>query len=107
MAFLLTLLGIGTTIAVAIFVIVFIYLVAKWAIKRTKEISKEFEMEAKELSLKKQDYDDMIERIDSLRKLHRKAVADNNAKKAKELSREISRLEKERVKAYKKITQYY
>ena len=46
-------LGIGATIAAAIFVIIFIYLVAKWAIKRTKEISKEFDLEAKEKRKKK------------------------------------------------------
>lgn len=106
MIFPLDLLGIAATAAVAIFVIIFIYLVAKWAIKRTKEISKEFELGAKELSLKKQDYEDMIERIDSLKKLHKKAVAKGDAKTAKELSQEISRLEKERIKMYKKITEY-
>ena len=107
MVFPFELIGIAATSAVAIFVIIFIYLVTKWAIKRTKEISKEFELEAKELRLKKQDYDDMIERIDSLKKLHRTTVAKGDAKKAKELSREIIRLEKERIKAYKKITEYY
>ncbi len=53
MIFPLDLLGIAATAAVAIFVIVFIYLVTKWAIKRTKEISKEFELEIKEKRKKK------------------------------------------------------
>jgi len=57
MAFLLTI-GIAATAAVAIFVIIFIYLVAKWAIKRTKEISKEFELEAKESSKRKKKQED-------------------------------------------------
>lgn len=99
----LTILGIGATIAVGIFVIVFIYLVARWAIKRTKEISKEFETEAKELSFMRSDYNGIVERIDSLKKLYKKAVDKGDTKRAKELSREISRLEKERIRAYKKI----
>jgi hypothetical protein len=107
MVFPLELLGIGATIAVAIFVIIFIYLVAKWAIKRTKEISKEFDLGAKELSERQSTYDDIVERINSLKELHKKTVAKGDAKTAKELSQEISRLEKERVKAYKKITEYY
>ena len=37
--------GIGATIIVAIFVILFIYLTAKWAIKKGKEMSKKFEIE--------------------------------------------------------------
>ena len=48
----------------------------------------------------------MIERIDSLKKLYKKAADKGDTKKAKELSREISRLENERIKAYKKITEY-
>lgn len=101
-----TIIGLGATVAVAIFVIIFIYLVAKWAIKRTKEISKEFELESKELSLRRSDYDSIVERISSLKELHKKAVAKGDAKTAKELSREISRLEKERKKMYKKMTEY-
>ncbi len=106
MIFPLDLLGIAATAAVAIFVIIFIYLVAKWAIKRTKEISKEFDLGTKESSLRRSDYDDIVERIDSLKELHKKAVAKGDAKTAKELSQEISRLEKERIKMYKKITEY-
>jgi hypothetical protein len=102
----LEILGSAATVVVGIFVIIFIYLVAKWAIKRTKEISKEFELGAKELSLKKQDYENMVERIDSLKKLYKKAVDKGDTKTSKELSREISRLEKERIRAYKKITEY-
>jgi len=103
----LEILGIAATGAVAIFVIIFIYLVAKWAIKRTKEISKEFGLEAKELSERQSNYDGIVERINSLKELHKKSVAKGDAKTAKELSQEISRLEKERIKMYKKITEYY
>ena len=106
MTFPLNLLGIVATVAVAIFVIIFIYLVAKWAIKRTKEISKEFELEAKELSLRRSTYEDIVGRIDSLKELHKKAVARGDARTAKELSQEISRLEKERVKMYKRMSEY-
>ena len=74
--------------------------------KRTKEISKEFELESKEISFLRSDYEGIVERIDSLKKLYKKAVAKGDTKKAKELSQEISRLEKERIKAYKKITKY-
>ena len=103
----LELLGIAATAAVTIFVIIFIYLVAKWVIKRTKEISKEFGLEAKELSERQSTYDSIVERINSLRELHKKTVAMGDTKKAKELFQEISRLEKERSKMYKKITEYY
>jgi hypothetical protein len=102
-----TIIGLGATIIVAIFVIIFIYLVAKWAIKRTKEISKEFDLGSKELYERQSTYDGIVERIDSLKELHKKAVAEGDAKTAKELSQEISRLEKERIKMYKKITEYY
>jgi TRAP-type C4-dicarboxylate transport system permease small subunit len=37
--------AIGATIIVAIFVILFIYLTAKWSIKKAKEMSKKFEIE--------------------------------------------------------------
>ena len=107
MIFPIAFLGIAATAAVAIFVIIFIYLTAKWAIKRTKEFSKEFGLEAKELSERQSDYDGIVERIDSLKELHKKTVAKGDAKTAKELSQEISRLEKERIKMYKKITEYY
>jgi hypothetical protein len=107
MIFPFELLGIGATAVVAIFVIIFIYLVAKWAIKRAKEISKEFDMGAKELSERQSTYDGIVERINSLKELHKKTVAKGDAKTAKELSQEISRLEKERIKMYKKITEYY
>lgn len=40
----LEILGIGATIAVAIFVIVFIYLTTKWAMKKTKEMARRFEV---------------------------------------------------------------
>ena len=106
MIFPLELIGIAATAAVAIFVIIFIYLVAKWAIKRTKEISKEFELGAKELSERQSTYNSIVERINSLKELHKKTVAKGDAKTAKELSKEISRLEKERIKMYKKITEY-
>ena len=103
----LELLGIAATGAVAIFVIIFIYLVAKWAIKRTKEISKEFDLGAKELSERQSNYDGIVEKINSLKELHKKTVAKGDAKKAKELSQEINRLEKERIKMYKKMTEDY
>jgi TRAP-type C4-dicarboxylate transport system permease small subunit len=41
----LEILSIGATIIVAIFVILFIYLTAKWSIKKAKEMSKKFEIE--------------------------------------------------------------
>jgi len=100
------LLGIGAGVAAIIFIITFIYLVIKWAIKRTKEISKEFDLEEKELSQRRSTYDSIVERINSLRELHGKAVAKGDANKAKELSRKISRLENERIKMYKKMTEY-
>ena len=40
------------------------------------------------------------------KKQHKKAVAKGDAKKAKKLSQEIKKLEKERIKMYKKITEY-
>ena len=106
MIFPLEIIGIAATAAVAIFVIIFIYLVAKWAIKRTKEISKEFELGTQELSLRQSTYDGIVERIDSLKELHKNAVAKGDAKTAKELSKEISRLEKERIETYKKMSEY-
>jgi hypothetical protein len=40
----LEILSIGATIIVAIFVILFIYLTAKWSIKKAKEMEKRFEI---------------------------------------------------------------
>ena len=65
------------------------------------------ELGAKELSSRISTYDSIVERIDSLKKLYKKTVAKGDAKTAKQLSKEISKLEKERIKMYKKIQEYH
>ncbi len=104
---LLEILGIIATVIVAIFVIIFIYLVSKWAIKKTKEFSDELDMGSKELSERQSSYDGIVEKINSLKELQKKTVARGDTKKANELSQIINKLEKERINMYKKITEYY
>ena len=99
-------LGIAATVAVAIFVIIFVYLVTKWAIKRTKEISKRFEYEAKDLESKEAKLREIEDRISSLRTQYNQVVTKGDLKTGNTLSKEIKRLEKERNKLSKKIQEY-
>ena len=106
MTFPLRVISAGATIIVCIFVALFVYLTAKWSVKRGREISKRFEYETKELEESEVRLGEIKRRINSLKTDYDKAVRSGDLKKADALSKEINRLKKEREKLFKKIQEY-
>ena len=98
--------SIVATAAVVIFAIMFIYLVAKWSIKRGKEISKRFEYETKELQTREEKLEEIREQLSLLKTKHRQAIQRNDLNTANMLSRQIKNLERQRDTLFKKIEEY-
>ena len=98
-------LALAGTVASIIFAAMFIFLVAKWSLKRTKELSEKFSSE--ELPTQQQVSDSRLleidNRINEFRTKYNEAVNKNDTRMANIFEAEIKRLEKEReVLIYKK-----
>lgn len=89
-----TIISAGLAAVAFIFVLVFVYLASKWGIKRTKEISKRFDNELKELEHKENELKDTRKQIVDLKIRKRKLIKKKDFKKAKMLEKEIKELEK-------------
>ncbi len=99
-------LALAGTIASVIFAAMFIYLIAKWSLKRTKELSEKFETEP--LTPQQQSDPRIIEinnRINEFKTKYNEATNKGDTRMANIFDSEIKRLQKEKEVLMKKMKQ--
>ncbi|OGI15867.1 hypothetical protein A3K63_00705 [Candidatus Micrarchaeota archaeon RBG_16_49_10] len=99
--------SIGAAAILLVFVIIFVYLASKWGIKRTKEISKRFETETKELEDKQLELQETRKTIAELKTKRKDVIKAKDVKTAGFLEKEIDKLEKRKDKLLKEIDEGY
>jgi F0F1-type ATP synthase membrane subunit b/b' len=99
--------SIGAAIILLIFVSIFVKMVSKWGVKRTKEISKRFETELKSLQDKETELKEIRKQIVELRQKQREVVKKKDKKTVEFLDGELRKTERKRDKLLKDINENY